>query len=82
MARSLRKAVIEYLGHLHLERHMCRIDARVYANLKGLSSEIVKKPPFPRALAGFAAGFSREGIFSDFVDVVDELAVEDKIVGT
>ncbi|KAJ4371547.1 hypothetical protein N0V83_004766 [Neocucurbitaria cava] len=41
----------------------------------------VSSPNFPRALGGFAAGFSREEVFFDFVDVVDEETVERKITG-
>ncbi|KAH7383245.1 hypothetical protein BKA66DRAFT_584843 [Pyrenochaeta sp. MPI-SDFR-AT-0127] len=79
-AKMLREAITEYIATLGLEEHICRIDARVYANLKGLSLEIIKTNTFSRALGAFAGGFSRAGTFFDFVDVVDEATVESRII--
>ncbi|CAO2655923.1 Nn.00g047260.m01.CDS01 [Neocucurbitaria sp. VM-36] len=89
-AKLLKEAVTSFVADIHPHQHSCRIEARVYANLKGLSHELFEeygdrypkfsKPHFPRALGAFAAGFSREEVFFDFTDVVDEQAVENKIV--
>ena len=91
-AKLLKASVLKFLTDLYPDRHSHRIEARVYANLKGLSSEFVNeycdrnpkftKPNFSRALGAFAAGFSREKVLFDFIDVVDEQAVEMKIVCT
>ena len=89
-AKLLKETITSFIADFHPHQHSCHIHARVYANLKGLSLELFEeygnrnpkftKPNFPRALGGFAAGFSREEVFFDFVDVVDEQAVENKIV--
>ena len=87
-AKLLKSATSKYVAKHRRSGQADQIEARVYADLKGLSIEIVQqsglhyKPTFPRALGGFAAGFSREYDFFDFVDVVDEEAVESKITST
>lgn len=90
-AKLLKEAVTRYIADACQGKHISRIDARVYANLKSLSLEAVdeysarqpyyKKPNIPRALGAFAAGFSREEVFFDFVDVAAEQAVEKRITG-
>ena len=50
----------------------------MYANLKSLD----ENEKGSRTLAGFAAVFSRENSFFDFIDVADEEIVKSKIVGT
>lgn len=91
-ARLLQEAVAGHLANALPSLKGCRVVARAYANLKSLSLEVIdqnggrnphyKKPIFTRALGAFAAGFSNKDAFFDFVDVVDEQAVENKIVGT
>ena len=79
VAKLLKEDVTKYtkirLGEI--PRHLI---ARVYGNLKSLSSNVIENSKLTRSLGGFAAGFSRQELF-DFVDVVDEEAVENKIVG-
>ncbi|KAF1845436.1 uncharacterized protein K460DRAFT_416696 [Cucurbitaria berberidis CBS 394.84] len=89
-AKLLREAVAKYVADLRLGEHIYHINARVYANLKNLSLEVedeyeyqssyFKKPNFLRNLCAFAAGFSDEEVFFDFVDVVGQEAVERKII--
>ena len=64
---------------------------RVYADLETLSTFAAeqyaarkhgyKEPTFPRGLGAFAAGFSRDDVSVDYIDVADEDAVERKICG-
>jgi hypothetical protein len=73
---------VQYLPNIDAERHGCRIVVRIYANLKSLSAEVIKENGAQsRALAAFAAGFSREDVSFDFVDVGDENIVQAKIIG-
>lgn len=81
-AKLLKDAIGQYLRRIGLDKHICRIDVRVYANLNSLSKDVLKeRSAQSRALAPFAAGFSREEVFFDFVDVGDENIVKAKIAG-
>lgn len=90
-AKLLKEAAAELFANLYPGENSYRIVARVYTNLKGLSDEVFDdfdrqnpklcRPNYPHALGAFAAGFSREEVFFDFVDVVDEETVERKITG-
>ncbi|KAF9699976.1 hypothetical protein EKO04_001266 [Ascochyta lentis] len=75
-AKVLKDQVEQYIGNMSPGAGTCRIVVRVYANLKGLDED----DKGSRTLAGFAAGFSREDSFFDFVDVGDEKIVKSKIV--
>ena len=91
-AKLLKEAVARYIVDRFPGEQTCRVEARAYANLKSLSLEVTekyrarnrhfRKPNLPRSLGAFAAGFSRAEVLFDFVDVVDEKAVEWKITGT
>ena len=76
--KLLKDAVTQYINRLSPELWNFRIVARVYANLKSLD----ENEKGSRTLAGFAAVFSRENSFFDFIDVADEEIVKSKIVGT
>jgi len=81
-AKLLKDTTIKYLQNIGLEEHGCRVIVHIYANLKSLSAEVIKESAAqPRALAGFAVGFSREELSYDFVDVGHEDIVQAKIVG-
>jgi hypothetical protein len=85
-AAVLKQAVTEYLTS-QSNKKSCRMVIRVYANLKKLSVDVTAQyaacdpgfgnPNFPR----FAAGFSCDDNFVDYVDVADDGAVERKIYG-
>ena len=66
-----------YTSNLSPELIDCRIVARIYANLKGLD----KNEKGLRTLAGFAAVFSREDYFFNFIDVADAQTMRAKIAG-
>lgn len=74
-ARLLRGAIQPHLNERCSYAEECRIIVRVYADLKSLSVEGCADS------AGFAAAFSREDSFFDFVDVSDKDFVKSKIVG-
>ncbi|KAJ4361218.1 hypothetical protein N0V95_002101 [Ascochyta clinopodiicola] len=76
-AKMMKDQVGQYITSLSPGVGICRIVVRVYANLKGLDA--VEEAS--RTFAGFAAGFSREDSFFDFVDVGDQNIVRAKIVG-
>ena len=75
--KLLKDAVKQHLAKTMPNVGACRIVARVYANLKRLDVSYQRNG----SLAGFAAGFSREDSFFDFVDVGDEQIVKSKILG-
>lgn len=86
-ARILQSSIVQFMAERYPGQQACLIKAHVYADLKALSNDVFlqstlkSKPQLPRALGGFAAGFSRDEHFFDFVDVADESAVERKIIG-
>jgi hypothetical protein len=75
--KLLKDAVVQYISRLSPELGDCRIVARVYANLKSLD----RNEKGSRTLAGFAAVFSRESSFFDFINIASEEIVKSKIVG-
>ncbi|CAA9962710.1 hypothetical protein PTMSG1_06084 [Pyrenophora teres f. maculata] len=88
-AKLLKKATANYITEHHPDMRSNHIHARVYANLKALSTKVaegrnginrkLKLPHYPRSLGAFAAGFSRMDAFFDYVDVVEQGDVEQKI---
>lgn len=74
--RLLRKAIQQHLNERCPYVEECRIIVRVYADLKSLSAEGCG------GSAGFAAAFSHEDSFFNFVDVGGKDFVKSKIVGT
>lgn len=86
-AKLLKRAVFDFLAKKGLDKHIARLEAHAYANLKGLSVEIIKqnersyKSEPPRALGGFAAGFSNGGSSFSLIDVINEEIVESRIIG-
>lgn len=79
-AKLLRAAVEGYIDKTISPGGHHRIVVRVYANLKGLRTG--SNDSGPRSLAGFAAVFTREDSFFDFVDVGDADIVKSKILGS
>lgn len=90
-AKLLKEAATKHIAEHHSDIASGRITARVYANLKELSTNIVERhdvdhtrlklPHYPRALGAFAAGFSRADVWFDYTNVVEEEDVERKITG-
>lgn len=78
----LKEAILRYLRGINLGDSGCRVIVHIYSNLRSLSREVIEESGAqPRALASFAAGFSREELTFDFVDVGDENIVQAKIMG-
>ncbi|EUC43845.1 hypothetical protein COCMIDRAFT_99784 [Bipolaris oryzae ATCC 44560] len=90
-AAVLIQAATEYLMTQQSSSKTHHMKICVYANLKKLSVEAANqyatrnrcfgKPSFPRSLGAFAAGFSRNHVSVDYIDVADDEAVERKICG-
>jgi hypothetical protein len=82
-AKLLKKAILQQLdqlGHDVRPAFGDRIVVRIYTNLRGLSGE-EQDSSVSRGMAEFAAGFFREELSYDFVDVGDYNVVQNKILG-
>jgi hypothetical protein len=82
-ANLLKKAILQQLDQLGCDVSPAfgdRIVVRVYINLRGLSGE-EQDSSASREMAAFAAGFSREELSYDFVDVGDYNVVQNKTIG-